>query len=145
MHRTEEEFLQAIDCRFPYGDTGAAHSLIDEACAISSNAAFMVAHELARPPLSAHVDSATRRMLLDRLGERMTHPLKGPVLDVARRMVRGDSLTAADCCELMARVAAYPGEFNALAVVYCACAPDSTGADPSYERIVAEWRRLESR
>ncbi|MEO8754096.1 MAG: cation transporter dimerization domain-containing protein [Casimicrobiaceae bacterium] len=45
--RTEDQFIAAIDCCFPYADDLLAGSLIDEACALSANAAFMVAHEMA--------------------------------------------------------------------------------------------------
>jgi hypothetical protein len=67
--RTEDEFIAAIDCRFPYDDVALAQSLIDEACSISGNAAFMVAHELARPPMSCAAADSRRLELLDYLDQ----------------------------------------------------------------------------
>lgn len=140
--RSEEEFLGAIDGAFPYGDRARAHALIEEACSISSNAAFMVAHELARLPKDVVVEDQWRLGLLERLRERLEHPLKAPILDVAARMVRGDALAFGECRALMGRIADFPGEFNALAVVCCACEDDDAeAADGIYDDVVAGWRR----
>ena len=138
--REEAEFIEAIDCRFPYGDASLAASLIDEACAISSNAAFMVAHELSRRPQSSSAADAVCLTLLDRLDERLIPPLKDSVLAVARRMVRRDSVRFDECKVLMDRIAAYPGEFNALAIVYFSC-EDAEAVDHIYDAIVETWRR----
>lgn len=140
--REEAEFIEAIDCRFPYGDPALAAWLIDEACANSSNAAFMVAHELSRRPRSSSAADAVCLTLLDRLCERRIHPLKDSVLAVARRMVRRDPVRFDECRVLMDRIAAYPGEFNALAIVYFSCEDaEAEAVDHICDAIVEGWRR----
>ncbi len=52
IEMNESEFITHIDCHFPYQDRQEASRLIDLACQLSPDAAFMVAHELARPPQS---------------------------------------------------------------------------------------------
>ena len=138
--RNEADFIEAIDCRFPYGDAALAESLIDEACSISGNAAFMVAHELARRPESSSASDAVCMALLDRLDERLTHPLKDSVLAVARRMVRREPVRFDECKALLSRIAAYPGEFNALAIVCFSC-EDAEAVDHICDAIVEGWRR----
>lgn len=140
--RSEADFIGSIDCRFPYSDTASALSLIEEGCEISGNAAFMVVHELTRLPVSASVDDATRLLLLDELEARLTHPLKGVVLDVARRMVRGESLPFEECCAVLNQIAAHPGEYNALGLVYFSCEESGMVAiDAVYNRILDGWLR----
>lgn len=142
--RSEAEFVAAIDCRFPYHDGELAQALIVEACSLSSNAAFLVAHELARRPRYCEVADAACLALLDRLDERLTHPLKGIVLDVARRMVRGELLPAVECLAVMEQVAAHPGEWSALGIVYFACEEVGMATvERAYGEIVAAWRQGE--
>lgn len=140
--RTEEEFIDAVDCRFPYRQEAQAHRLIAEACAISSNAAFMVVHELARRPQGSPADDSTCLALLERLSDRFEHPLRDAVIGVARRMITGDQLQVQECVELMRAVARHRDQFNALAVVYFSCedAGMETG-DQLRDEIVGVWRR----
>jgi len=144
--RSEAEFVAAIDCRFPYDDADRAHARIDEACSISSNAAFMVAHELARRPRGCRATDATVNALLDRLDARFDHPLKRDVLRVARVMIRAETVRAGECHALMREIAAHPGQHGALAIACFAC--DEAGA-PTAERlhdeIVAGWRAANDR
>ena len=46
----EEEFLNSIDCRFPYEDKGKWRALILQGKNISDNASFGVLEEIARKP-----------------------------------------------------------------------------------------------
>jgi hypothetical protein len=140
--RSEGEFIRAIDCRFPYDDSAAAAALIDEACAISANAAYMVVEELARRPRSARASDSTCLTLLDQVDARFSHPMKDIVLSVARRMVRHEVVPFEECRLIMQEIAAYPGQFHALAVVSCSCEEAGMdAADDLYERICAEWMR----
>ena len=140
--RTEAEFIDAVDCRFPYQQEAQAHRLIEEACAISPNAAFMIVHELARRPQGSTADDSTCLALLERLGDRFEHPLRDAVLGVARRMIRGDQLQVHDCVELMRAVSRHRGQFNALAVVYFSCEDSGMKTvDQLHGDIVGNWRR----
>lgn len=140
--RSEEEFIRAIDCCFPYNDADRATALVDEACEISPNAVFMVVHELARVPRGQNVDDATRFTLLDRLEARFDHPLKLPVFQVARRMMRDEYLSTDDCLELMRTIAVYRHQSNALLIVYFSC--EESGMDAANDlcdEIDEQWRR----
>lgn len=142
MMRSEEEFVGAIDCAFPYGNRASALALIEEACSISSNAAFMVVHELARRPGSSRASDSTCLALLDRVDARFSHPVKDLVLEVARRMVRREPVPFEECRAIMQEIAVHPGQFNALAVVYFSCeAAGMEAVDAIYENILAEWER----
>ena len=136
---TEKEFIESIDCCFPYDDLPRAIRLIDLACTISANAAFMVALELARVPRSKHVPQATLRELLAHLDQRLQHPLKDTVFPVARTMIQGQRIPDADVVALMERFRAYPGQYSALAVIYFAAELASEAVDSAWEATVEAW------
>lgn len=140
--RSEADFISAIDCCFPYEDTARATELIEEACSISADAAFMVVHELARRPCSSKVVDSVCLALLEQLDHRFSHPLKDMVLNVARRMVRRQSLPFEEFTKCMHQVACHRGQYNALAVIYFACNDDYclAAADELHEAILARWR-----
>ncbi len=140
--RTESEFISAIDCQFPFGDQAVASELIREACQISPNAAYMVAHELARPPASDETPSMIRLRLLDQLEDAFEHPLKGLVLGVTRRMIQGELIGADECLGAMRTVGTYKNMYNALAIVCSAgySGDDAMQIDRIYDELVAKWR-----
>jgi hypothetical protein len=137
----EQEFVESIDCRFPYEDTAAAEGLVDQACSISSNAAFMVAHELARIPAGTRIPQATLLELVGYLDSRLEHPLKDAVFPVVRAMVCGERISDADAVELMDRIKLYAGQRNALAIVYFAAEKGGDVVESACESILEAWRR----
>lgn len=135
----EREFIESIDACFPYGDTRRAIALIDEACAISANAAFMVTHELARVPRSKRVSADTLRELLAYLDTRLKHPLKDTVFPVVRTMIRGGRIPDEEVLALMDNIRAYPDQYNALSIVYFAAENGGDVVDSAYESITQAW------
>ena len=140
--KTEAEFIEAIDCRFPYDDEQLASALIDEACAISANAAYMVVHELARRPVGNEATDARCLQLLDLVDARFVHPAKERVLGVARRMVRRERVRFDECAAILRDVGRHRDQFNALAIV---CIAGEEGQMEAIQRlhddIVADWMR----
>jgi hypothetical protein len=140
--RTEAQFIEAIDCRFPYADERHALELIDEGCAISANAAYMVVHELARRPHGNKLADSTCLKLLDLVDARFTHPVKDLVLGVARRMVQRERVPLEECAAIMRDVGRHRDQYNALAVVYFACEDDQMETvERLHDDIIAAWRR----
>jgi hypothetical protein len=64
---TEEDFVTAIDCAFPYRRPVRWRRLSAAAAHISPNAAFMVLHEVCRLPLSRSATLAERREIIEHL------------------------------------------------------------------------------
>jgi hypothetical protein len=139
---TEREFVDSIDCRFPYGDPGTARRLIAEGCAISANAAFAVAHELARPGRGVDAPVGARLEPLGVLQRSVAHPLSGAVLEVARRMILEQHLPVEEAVMVMEQVSAYPGEYAALSLVCMSCDDRDGAADRRYEAIVGAWQAV---
>ena len=142
MVRSLADFITAIDCRFPYDDQSAAHALIDEACAISADAAYMVVHELARRPGSSTTPDETCLALLDRLDRQLVHPAKSAVVAVARRMIRRESVALDELTNVMRVISRHAGQFNALALVTFACEDDDVAAVKAiHDQVVEGWSR----
>lgn len=139
----EVRFISEVDAKFPYGDAQAATALIKRGCAISSNAAFTIPYELAVRPRSteASVEPETLLLLLDIWAKLFDHPLKALVLRFAQAMVRGEMLPLSVAVDAMKLVSHYPGEFQALNVIYFSQrgTGNDTAVDGAYDDIHAIW------
>lgn len=136
----EREFIESIDCRFPYSDRESALRLIKAACSISSNAAFAVAQELARPPRSIAVGRDVLHGLLGELEMQFEHPLKSVIFPIARRMIDGEEISVPESLAAMRQVEPFAHQVNALAIPYHACDDLEGEADRAWEEIVVSWK-----
>lgn len=118
---TETEFIESIDCSFPYNSEAEWRPLIELGTSISPNAAFMVLHELCRPPTGIAVPKARIEAILDCWNQHFKHPLVGQVLPAAKAMIDGQTIAVDTALRTMRVVAAYRGQYNALSIPYFAC------------------------
>lgn len=137
--RTESEFLEAIDCRFPYADREAALALVDEACCISANAAFAVVDEIVRPPRSAEVSPLVQRELLEVLFARLEHPLVDVIRPLAELQLAGGEATAAEALAALRAIARHPGQYAALGIASLAADDRDGELDRADEAIRSAW------
>lgn len=136
---TEAEFIEAIDCRFPYAAPLQWKRLNARAARISPNASFMVVHELCRPPRGDRTSVLARRKILEHLSWRFRHPLMSSLRSLIEVVMRGELVSVATAAAAMRRVARYPFQFNALAICYFACDDKNGRLDQLYESIVDRW------
>jgi len=138
----EVDFIESIDCRFPYGDPAESKRLIAASCGISANAAFAVAYELAHPGHGTGAPIATRLASLAQLRDAIDHPLSRSILDLVERMIKDEQVTNKEAMVVMGEVAKYPGQYSALSIAYMS-SDDSDGiVEPLYESIVAVWNAV---
>ncbi|MGA2500065.1 MAG: hypothetical protein ABSH20_20190 [Tepidisphaeraceae bacterium] len=137
---TEAEFINSIDCRFPYENPKKASALAARALKISPNAVFMVYHELARPGRGFRSSKKERLAILEFLEERFVHPLSGLASWLTRNMIAEKELSVARAAAAMRVIADFPGCYNALNLAYFSC-DDKLGKN---ERLVdLIWKRWE--
>lgn len=137
---SEKEFIEKIDCKFPYLQIEEARKLIEEAINISSNAVYKVVEELTRVPFSQE-NNITPSILLDLLKEldkAFEHPLKEDLLSIAEQMILGIAVGQHSVNDLMEKFRAYLGEWNALNVLYFSTDP-SENLETKYESIKTTW------
>jgi hypothetical protein len=140
----ESEFNDRVDCNFPYHDRQEASHIIDLACQISPNAAFMVAEELARPPHS-ELGQLNKMVLLDMLSElegKFEHPIKQMVFSICRKMIRGQEVTGAEAVTALDHLKDYPGQYSAANIAYFSCDEEiqMERVDQHYQVIIQLWK-----
>lgn len=136
---TEAEFIAAIDGALPYDQPDAVARLTERAAHVSSNAQFMVLHEICRPPRSARIDIGGRLDLLAQWAQQVEHPLNAVLLPIAGSLVRGDDVPAPAALAAMREVARFPGLHNALAIPYFACDDEEGQVEALHRCIVGAW------
>ncbi|MCK6459029.1 MAG: hypothetical protein L6Q95_03955 [Planctomycetes bacterium] len=142
----EAEFINEIDCQFPYFDRERALALASAACSISANAAFAVLFEVCNLPESAkaEADPEIRAAVLRRIETLLSHPLARVILPLAEGVLEGKPASVSERIDAMRRVAAFPGQYCALQVALYAAdreEPWDDEADRVYDEIVASWER----
>lgn len=137
----EEEFIKAVDCRFPYEDPRQASELIKLGSAISTNAAFMVLHEICRRPRSNHVATSRVNDLLAEWTEAVHHPLVLEVLPVATAVIQNRELSTVEAIRVMKKIAPHPNQFSALSIIYFACDDIAGEVETEYQAIVDAWAK----
>lgn len=135
--RTEQEFLEAIDCRFPFSDRDLAAQLIQEGCRLSPNAGFTLVDEIVRPARGISAPVALRRDLLNAVFNQLRHPLVPIIKPLAERLVAGQAATVEDALAIMRQVAEHPGQYAALSVAYFS-ADDVAGVLDREDGIIRE-------
>jgi hypothetical protein len=137
---TEREFLDQIDCRFPYHDKAKWRAQVDLARTISPNAAFAVLSEISRPPESEPVPPSLLREMASYWRAGFEHPLADVVSDCASARIDGREAPAQRAYEIMETISQYPGQYAALSIVYFACEADDGEVDRLWDAITAQWR-----
>ncbi|MBL8729907.1 MAG: hypothetical protein JNM25_15885 [Planctomycetes bacterium] len=131
--------MDAIDCRFPFGERAAAIALLDEGCRISANAAFALVDEIVRPPRGCEASRDLRQEFLAYVFERFTHPLTSVLRPLAEQLVAGHESTADEALQMMRKVAEYPGQYAALCIVYFSAHDPREDLDREDDAIRRSW------
>ena len=139
---TETEFIDSIDCQFPYHSEGECRAIIERGSRISPNAAFMVLHELCRLPSDIHVEPALMLSMLKHWQRHFTHPLVEVTLRAAKTMIEGRKLPVEESMGIMKIISAYPDQYNALAITYFSCDDTEGKVEKLYEEIIADWQNV---
>lgn len=140
----EIEFIEKINCNFPYQDKELCIQLIKESAAISDNAIFTVVEELCRiPPMNRSIASHEYLLeLLEITAKEINHPLKEMVLNTARVMIVEKVISVDEAIENMKIIRDYPGQWGALSIMYFSC-DDTEGIggklEYTFDSIRDEW------
>lgn len=135
----EVEFIDSIDCQFPYDTEEKWRHLITQGVSISPNSAFMILHEVCRPPRP--IDHNVLKVILKQWCQQFPHPLVEIVLPAAESMINGKELPVANCLDIMRIVAAYKGQYNALSIPYFACDDTNGEAEHLRQTIITAWSK----
>ncbi len=139
----EIQFLDKIDCNFPYQDRQENLRLIERASTLSTNALFSIIEELCRIPESERPNVSTEALLdlLALTANKINHPLKGLIVETADKMILRQELTVDDVILKMQTVQNYPGQFAALSILYFSCDDKDGKLEPIWDNIINEWNK----
>jgi len=133
----ELEFIQRIDCNFPYNNREKCSALIAQAVSISDNCAFMVLHELVRPPKK--VQPSLIKELYEEWKNTFNHPLVEEIEVSVNALLNNVSLETSKGLEIMKKVENYPGQYNALALAYYSTNEKSGKVKSKHNSILRAW------
>ncbi len=139
----ETQFLDKIDCNFPYQNRQECLRLIEQASTLSTNALFSVIEELGRIPESERPNVSTKALLdlLTLTANKINHPLKSLIVETADKMIRRQELTVDEVVLKMQTVQKYPGQFAALSILYFSCDDKEGKLEPIWDNIINEWNK----
>ena len=139
----EIQFLDKIDCNFPYLDKQESLRLIEQASTLSTNALFSIIEELCRIPESER-PNVSIEILLDLLtltANKINHPIKDLIIETAGKIIRREELTVDDVILKLQTVQKYPGQFAALSILYFSCDDIDEKLEPIWDNIINEWNK----
>jgi hypothetical protein len=136
----EEEFLNSIDCCFPYENESQWRALILQGRDISENASFGVLEEISRKPFGSQVSEKEQLAMVGVWEEENKHPLVQPVIEAAKAIITNDLLSVERVLKLLDQVQSYRNQYCAVNIIYFACDDVEDLADEKWQRIVNSWK-----
>jgi len=136
----EEEFINSIDCCFPYENPMKWKKVINTAVGISDNACFMVLHELCRPPRSSKVGYKTKLRIFNFLSKRFRHPLVTLLKRIILSMLKAEQVPVGVALSGMKIVSVYENQYNALAICLFSANDRTNKTELFYEHVISQWK-----
>lgn len=136
----EQQFLDEIDCNFPYRNKKKCIELIDRALSISSDAVYAVVYELAYPPNSKKSTPKSLLFeLLDIIDNKFEHSLKSMTFELVRILINGQKIKVKEAIDKMVLLKKFPNEYMTLNMFYFSCDDVNEELEPIYEDVVNCW------
>lgn len=141
-HKKEVDFIQRVDCKFPYHNFSKAAALIEEAKTVSDNSLFKVVEELVRIPESKNslVSTDILIQLLDQSFQNYTHPLIEIIYPICLKMIMEEKISSLESISAMLKVKEYLGQYAALSIIYHAAASTTPQLEGLHEEIIQDWK-----
>jgi hypothetical protein len=140
---TESEFISNIDCCFPYGKPIQWRRLSAVAPRISSNAAFMVLHEICRPPRSEKVTGQSKARMVAHLKRRFRHSALRAIQPAVCAYLADKRLRPGQAVHLMRKLGKHREEFNALGICYFSAYDKAGTIERCHDQVTSAWERSE--
>lgn len=137
----ELEFIDKIDCNFPYHDHQACLNLIDEGLSISPNSVYAIVEEICRIPDEERENTPFLFLLdvLKTIDKKFQHPLKELVFKIAIRMIKQEETSVEEAALNIEQVRPYVRQYAALNILYYSCFDDEGKLNKIWDSIIREW------
>jgi hypothetical protein len=135
---TETDFIEQVDCNFPYLSFDRASEVISQAGEVSQNAVYLVLHEILRAPPS--VTAETKQLLL-RMWQ--TEYEEDSLFRFVRRCIpaytQKELVPIEIVVKLIEQLAAHKGQVFALTLLYFSCDDANGEAKAAYQTVLSLW------
>lgn len=138
----EKEFMNEIDCIFPYSDKTKCLQLIDKAVSISPASVYAIVYELAYLPNNENREAlaSTLLELLDVIDCKFEHPLKAMVFEVVRVLIHGQHISAEESNSKMLELKDCEDAGIPFNIIYFACDDVNGDTEAVYNEVVEYWK-----
>jgi phosphate uptake regulator len=135
---TETDFIERVECNFPYDNFDLASEIISQAGDVSQNAVYLVLHEILRAPPT--IKPQAKELFLQMW---QTDYEDDPIFRFIHRCIPAymkQELVSVDIVvKLIEQMATHTGQIYALSLLYFAC-DDVTGeAKAAYHTVLSLW------
>lgn len=138
----EEEFLSAIDCKFPYNNIVKWMELIDMALGISDTCVYWVIHEIVRTPQSVKwkVNKLYLLELLNYIELHSTQVLKNEILAIARKIISSEEIHKDEVIRIMDKLKYCKWQSYPLNILYFSTDDTDWKIEQKYDEVMEYWR-----
>ncbi|MBR9831396.1 hypothetical protein GYB57_04550 [bacterium] len=138
----ERDFLNKIDCKFPYHNRKECLSLIDESFRVSANSTFAIVEEICRSPSSIknQISNRIQFELIELVDSKFKHPLKELVLETARLKIQGKEISVKQATSNMQIVSQYHNQYAALNIMYFSCDDSEEQLESVWDEVINKWK-----
>ena len=138
----EKDFLELIDCNFPYNETEKWLKLIDVSLSISNNCVFNIIYELINIPYGLKRITLKKNiaMYLDYIDKNFSHELKETILTLAKEVLKWKKVEISDILKRMDVVKKYNWENWALNILYMSWDDKDWKLEKKYNWIIKYWK-----
>jgi hypothetical protein len=127
------EYIERIDASFPHDDEKAWKATIDEGIRLSDNAAYMALLAICSSSCETSRDESDR--MIQYWSSHYDHPTKPVVLKAARARIGRSEMPEDECLRYLSEIAAYPGLYNAVGIVWQAAPRDKAWVGKATEAV----------
>lgn len=138
---TEKDFLDIIDCKFPYNNLEKWKDLIDAGLKISDTCIYWIIHELVRVPksLKNKVKKSNLLYFIDYINNTFSWTLKTEIIDFSYKLINSQFIDKVEILVLMEKVKTSMQDSIFLNILYFSIDDIDGNIEKKYNEIIDYW------
>lgn len=138
----EKDFIDKIDCNFPYNNINKWIEIIDESLWISDNAVFYVIHELLRIPKSKRkiVNKNYILYFLWYINNKFSHGYKNTIMILSNKLLNSEKIQIFEIINYMELIKNFKWLYSALNILYFSVDDINWEIEKKYDEVINYWK-----
>lgn len=139
----EQDFLNSIDCNFPYDDIEMWKNIIDTAISISNNCIFGIIYEFFNIPknLQWKVKKKNIIFLLDYINKNITHHAIKNIINLWTNILNWNNISNMEVLDSMEKLKDDKWLYWALSILYFFWNDNNWEIENKYNEIINYWEK----